>query len=290
MTIREKGYHKWDGELQQPRFRWLPMTMTGVKAVFKKKFAKTVFSLTIAPFLVFLVGIYVSTKPELKMLKNLTGMLANEGNFFNAFLTNGYTIFMLLILGVFFGAELISSDKKFNSFPLYFSRPLDRKDYIAGKYSILMFYYLLFTLVPGLLLYIFKMIFTGKISISLTMLSGLIFTPLLVTFYLSTIVLMISSLSSNTRYVKIIVVVVYFFSDILGNILYNVFREPKFMVISIRESMRQLGVFFFNLDVAPPNRYPPWMAVALVVFLSVLAYKILDKQVNQAEAQLETGN
>ncbi len=73
---------------------------------------------------------------------------------------------MLIILSIFSGADLISADLKFKALPLYFSRPLSRGDYLLGKFSIILFYLLLFTLVPGILLLLFKMIFTGSLAVS----------------------------------------------------------------------------------------------------------------------------
>ncbi|MCP5050007.1 MAG: ABC transporter permease subunit [bacterium] len=288
MTIREKGYHHWDGQLQDPRFRWLPMFFNGIKTVFKKRFSKILFSLTIAPFLVFLVGIYVSTKPELQMLKRLVRMLDNEAAFFHLFSTNGFSVFMLVMLGIFFGAELISGDKKFNSFPLYFSRPLDRKDYIAGKFSIIMFYFLLFTLVPGLLLYLFKVIFTGSLAIAPQTLIGLVLTPILVTSLIASITLMVSSLSSNARYVKIIVFVIYFFSEMLGDLLSHVFKIGYLKLFSIKEMVNQVGGLMY--DVVPRFRHLPWSGLAVMLVIIAGSFLILYKRIGRAEAQIETGN
>jgi len=69
MPIREKGYHRWDGELKQGGVKWLPIFFTGIKAVKKKKWSRLLFGFSISPFLFFLAFAYAMAKPELKMFE-----------------------------------------------------------------------------------------------------------------------------------------------------------------------------------------------------------------------------
>ncbi len=288
MTIREKGYHRWDGQLKESNARWLPIFLTGIKTVWKKKWSKIYFALAFFPFFIFLIGIYISTRPELRMMRELVKLLDNESVFFNAFLTNGYMLFMLVMLAIFFGADLISGDKKFNSFPLYFSRPLDRKDYIMGKFSVIMFYYLLFTLVPVVLLYVFKIIMTGKVKLAPNVLLGLIFVPVLTSFFLASITLMVSSFSGNTRFVRILIFIIYFFSRPIARLFIEIFNKPIFHVFSIQEIIEQMGTFIFNAK--PAYNYPGWISMAVILVLSLGSFMLLYHRIGKAEAQIETGN
>ncbi len=286
MTIREKGYHQWDGQLLVPRFRWFPIFLNGIKMVFNKRWSKALFTFTASPFLGFLVAVFASTRPELKMFPGLQKMLTYEAGFFREFAANGFIVFMLVMLGVFFGAELISGDIKFNSFPLYFSRPLDRKDYILGKFSIVMFFFLLLTLVPNILLYAFKFIFTGQAAIA--SLPPLILVPILLSFFIASITLMASSLSGNTRFVKVIIFVTYILSDILAHIFVRVFGNDYWHLISIKSTVKQVGAFLFNTD--PQFDYLPWLSLVVLIVLSAGSFLILYKRIGRAEAQIETGN
>ena len=121
MDIREKGYRHWEGELRASRHNWLPISCNGIHTVFKKKYAKLIFSLCASTFFVFLAAVYVSTKPELKILGELVRLLKSDAELFNTFYTNGFLTFMLIILSIFSGADLISTDLKFKAFPLYFA-------------------------------------------------------------------------------------------------------------------------------------------------------------------------
>lgn len=288
MNIREKGYHHWEGQLLTPRFRWLPIFWNGIKSLIQKKAAKSIMFFCLLPFVVFLIGIYISTKPELNMLRQLVSLLSSDAEYFKAFLTNNFLSFMMIMLAIILGSDLISGDIKYHSFPLYFSRPMDSIDYIMGKMSILLFYFLLITLVPGLLLYVFKFIFTGKVSIDLQLLLGLVFTPILTSFLIASLTLMISSFSGNGRYVKIMFFVVFFLSDIIGDILFQIFRVHLLHMFSIGSNIRQMGALLFNAK--PDFDYPPVLSLLVVLLLSAGSFYVLFKRIKRAEAQIESGN
>jgi ABC-type transport system involved in multi-copper enzyme maturation permease subunit len=289
MTIREKGYHRWDGQLLASGIRWLPMFFLGIKMVFKRKYAKGLFFFSALPFVFFLAALYVSTKPELKMFRELVKLLKiNDATFFNAFTTNGTSIFFLMLMGIFFGAELISGDIQFKSFPLYFSRPLDRKDYLLGKYSILMFYYLLFTFVPCFVLVIFKFIFTGSLSIDPLTLLAIIITPILVALFFASLTLMVSSLSGNSKYTRIILVLILFMSQPIAQLLKLIFKSDYFFMLSFQENLQQMGSFLFRID--PKFSYPGWMSAVVVLLFIAGAYFILYRRIGKLEAQIESGN
>lgn len=288
MGIREKGYHTWDGELKSGGIVWLPIFLNGIKTAFKKKFAKAFFSFTISPFLIFLIGIYVSTKPELKMLTEVVKLLKTDARFFCTFFTNGFTYFMLVMLSIFVFAELISGDLKFNSFPLYFSRPLVRKDYVLGKFSVIMFYLLLFTLVPGILLMIFKFLFTGEISIAPRVFFAIIILPILISGFFASVTLMISSISSNSRYVKVIIFLLFSFSEVISDTLKGIFKNTYFNLFSFPRNIEQMGAYIFNTR--PVFSAPGWISLIIIVGLIIFSFFIIFKRIGKSEAQIEIGS
>jgi len=288
MGIREQGYHKWDGQLRASRFAWLPIFWVGIKMAFRKKYSKALFMATNAPFLAFLGGVYVSTRPELKMFPRIVELLKIDARFFSVFYTNGFLIFMLMMLCLVLFVDLICGDLKSNSFPLYFSRPLDRMDYILGKFSIILFYLLLFTLVPGLLLMIFKFIFTGAISLDPRLLLGILVVPILVSIFFASMTLMVSSLTSNGRYVRIIILLVFIFSNSIAQVLKSIFRSPYCELFSVARNIEQMGAYVFNTQ--PVFSAPKFLSLAIILGLSVLSIFILYKKIGKSEAQIEIGS
>lgn len=282
MDIREKGYSHWQGELKTSHYNWLPIFLNGIKTIFKKKYAKLIFAFSGSTFIIFLVAVYVSTKPELKILGELVRLLKSDADLFKTFYSNGFLTFMLVILSIFSGAELISTDLKFKAFPLYFARPLSRSDYLLGKFSIILFYLLLFTLVPGILLLLFKMIFTGSLAVSPLLLLAILVFPLLECVFLASLTLALSILSANTKFIQIAIFLVYMFSNSLAQILKSIFKSDYFFLLSLQGNIEQLGSFFFRLK--PTHAYPAWLAVLPPVAISLLAVWLLSWRIKKAEA------
>jgi ABC-2 type transport system permease protein len=75
-------------------------------------------------------------------------------------LETGYAEYVLLmqpLLGIYLAAaapQAISMDLRFKTTPLYFSRPMERSDYVAAKYAALSAALFVFTAVPVLILYV----------------------------------------------------------------------------------------------------------------------------------------
>jgi ABC-type transport system involved in multi-copper enzyme maturation permease subunit len=282
MDIREKGYSHWEGVLRSSRFNWLPIARNGIKAIFKKKFAKLIFSLCAANFFIFLAAVYASTKPELKILAELVRLLKSDAELFKTFYANGYLTFMLVILSVFCGAELISADLKFKAFSLYFARPLSRHDYLAGKFAIILFYLLSFTLVPGILLLIFKMLFTGSLAVSPRLLLAIVTFPLVECVFLASLTLALSIVSSNTKFIQIAIFLVYMFSSNLAQMLKAIFKSDYAFLVSLPGNIEQLGSFLFG--VKPTHGFPAWLSALLLVAISALAGFWLSWRIKKAEA------
>lgn len=268
--------------MKASRYNWLPIFLNGIKTVFKKKFAKFVFAMSGSTFLIFLLAVYVSTKPELKILSELVRLLKSDADLFRTFYANGFLIFWLVILSIFSGADLISSDLKFKAFPLYFARPLSRGDYLLGKFSVILFYLLLFTLVPGILLLVFKMIFTGSLAVAPKLLLAVLVFPLLECVFLASLTLSLSILSANTKFIQIAIFLVYMFSNNLAQMLKHIFKSDYFFMISLQSNIEQMGSFFFGLQ--PKFSYPAWLSILPPLAVSLLAVWLLVWRIKKAEA------
>jgi len=283
MDIREKGYSRWQGQLKTTRHHWLPIFFNGIKSVFRKKYSKPVFAMSASTFFIFLLAVYVSTKPELKILAELVRLLKSDADLFKTFFSNGFLTFNLVILSIFSGADLISSDLKFKAFPLYFARPLSRGDYLMGKFSVVLFYLLLFTMVPGILLLLAKMLFTGSLAVSPLLLLAILVFPLLESVFLASLTLALSILSANTKFIQIAIFLVYMFSDSLAQILKSIFKSDYFMMISLQHNLEQMASFLFRLT--PKYAYPSWLALLPPVTVSLLAVGLLGWRIKKAEGR-----
>ncbi|MCP4155074.1 MAG: hypothetical protein GY757_45540 [bacterium] len=254
MPIREKGYYNWEGELTPHPIKWLPIFFTGIKKVYKKRFSKMMFLPAVLFFLVTLAGIFIYSRPELNMATKLAELIGSDANLFRYYYANWGSLFMMLILAIFSGADLIAGDIKFKSFTLYLARPISRFDYIVGKSSIILFYLLLFSLAPGLLLLFFKILFTGSISITPQLFLAALLYPIIIALFMTSMTIMFSTLSSNTKLVQIMVFMFYFMTDLAAVIFKNIFRHSLFgsdnpiNLISIRSNGMHFGAFLFGTE------------------------------------------
>lgn len=286
MTIKEKGYTHWEGELKKGKFPWLPITVWGIKLTFRKKFFKPLFFLSLVPALVFLVGIYISERLEdfQFMIKESTQFININPNYFKAYFTNDFLLFTMVIILVFCGAGLISDDLKYNSLQLYFARPLKKKDYFLGKVSVVVFFLFIITLIPGLILFLMKLIFSGSFRFFFTfplLPLAIIVYSVFVTGFFSFYTLLLSSLSKNRRYVSIFIFGLYIFSDVLFGIFYGIFGSKYFALLSIKSNLQQVGTTIFNQKM--PYDFP-WIYSFLVLLLfCILSGVVLQKRVRGVE-------
>ncbi len=281
MPIREGGYYNWEGTLSKTKIKWFPIFTTGIKSVYKKRFSKLLFATASSLFFVFLLALYISSKPELRMMSKLVKMISSDALLFRTYYTNGFIVFMSAMLAVFAGSELISNDLKYKSISLYLARPLSKLDYIKGKFSIILFYLLMFTLVPGILLVIFKVIFTGDFSAGLALLIKSIVFPLVIALFWSSLMLMLSSLSENGRFVKIIFFVAFFLSQMIAGMFWGIFRNDNFMYISIEKNIQQFGSFVFGTPLE--FKAPGWISGAILLGLTALFLLILSYRLRKVE-------
>lgn len=226
--------------------------------------------------------VYLSTLDNIQAFRRMISMIQTDASLFNTFYTNGFLFITLLVLTAFAGAELICSDYKFKSFTLYLSRPLSFFDYLAGKYSIVLFYLLLFTLVPGILLIIAKMIFSGSISLSPFIILASIIYPVVFSLFLSSLILMLSSISPSIKFVNVMFFVIYFFTETIAGIFFGIFKNKDFFLISISQNLRHFSEFLFRQK-SQMIRAPGWLSGLILIGLTGLFILIIHKRLQKAE-------
>jgi ABC-type transport system involved in multi-copper enzyme maturation permease subunit len=286
MTIKEKGYTHWDGELKDGRFAWWPITRYGIKLTFKKKFFKFFFALTIVPAIVWLVGIYISERLEdfRFMMREEAGFLTVNPGYFNSYFTNDFLLFMIVMILVFCGAGLIADDLKHNALQLYFSRPLKKKEYLVGKAAVVFFFLFIVTLIPGIVFILMKLVFSGNFKFFTSypwLLLSVIGYSLLLTIFFAFYTLFISAIGKNRRYVAILIFGIYIFSDIFFGIFYGIFRNEYFSLLSIKSNIQQVGAFLFKQKL--PQDVPWIYSLLIILGLCVLSGFVLNKKVRGVE-------
>jgi ABC-type transport system involved in multi-copper enzyme maturation permease subunit len=283
MAIKSKGYQIWDGELIRRTFGWTPIFWQGVLQVFRKKRAKLLYIFAAMPVLIFAAIIYVMTKPELKVFSEFIREYGTDPKLFGAFFTNGFMIFVLLLISVHAGASQIAGDRKTNAFALYFARPITKLDYVMGKLAVVMFYLLAFTMVPGLILILLKLLFTGSLAIDLRVAGATVAFPVMVSLCFATMILAFSSMARSGKLVTVVLFVLYFASDIVQGILYGIFRSRWFHLLSLRENIENFGWTIFGANTRPEEVLIGWIAGLVLLFLTVVFGGLLALRIRRME-------
>jgi ABC-type transport system involved in multi-copper enzyme maturation permease subunit len=285
-TVREKGYSHWDGELAERRRPWWPITRTGIRLAFRKKAFKFVFASAFLPSFIALAGLYVSERLEdfKAIVRSDANLIAITPKYFKTVWATDGLLFLIILVLSFAGAGLIADDLKHNSLQLYFSRPLGKKDYLLGKMSVVFFFVLILTAVPGLVLVAFKLVFAG----SFAFLAEFPWLPLsilgwsaLLTVFFAFYVLLLSASSKNTRYATILIFSGYLFSDALAGILWGIFRRPAMGLFSIRINLQQAGAFLFGQK--PPQAFPAYWSFAVLAGLCIVSAIVLHRKIRSVE-------
>ncbi len=286
MTIKEKGYTHWDGELQDGRFPWWPITRIGIKLTFKKKFFRFFFAITLVPALVWLVGIYISERLEdfKFMMEGETDFLNVNPLYFKTYFTNEFLLFMVVMILVFCGAGLIADDLKHNALQLYFARPLKKRDYLTGKAAVIFFFLLIVTLIPGIVFIVFKLIFAGNLQFFASypwLILSVIAYSLMITTFFAFYTLLLSSIGKNRRYVAILIFGVYIFSDIFSAIFNEIFHSQYFFLLSIKSNLQQVGAVLF--DQRTPWNIPWYYSLLAIAAICLLSAYMLKRKVRGVE-------
>jgi ABC-2 type transport system permease protein len=166
MPVYDRSYRRWDGELSRRALRFLPIAATGIRQAFTVRagwFLKLQFWLlliaSLLPTLFFAFMQYVRNFQPTALRGMVTWLEKMD-----AFRTLEYPLLIwintkfLMAFTVIIGSGLIARDRAAGAMPLYLSRPVTRLDYALGKFCVLSWFLMLFTVVPCLALWAFGVI------------------------------------------------------------------------------------------------------------------------------------
>jgi ABC-2 type transport system permease protein len=153
---------------------------------------------------------------------------------------------MILILLI--GPNLISLDLRFNALPLYFSRPLGRLDYFMGKLGVIAVFLGAVIILPCLIAYVLGLAFSLDGTIlrdTFRLFIASLVYGLVIVFSAGTLILALSSLSRNSRYIALLWLGMWFVSSVLGAVLEQANeshqRQAHFMRMSQARPPRWTG-------------------------------------------------
>jgi ABC-type transport system involved in multi-copper enzyme maturation permease subunit len=226
-TERAHRYQRWEGELSKGRWTWLVIVVTGIRLALRERRTRALVITTLVTVLGSCVVLYV-----LSLLEVLAGTEQGRAiqEFVRGFLqvdvravsqVEGLreilwgTLFLVLIKVEMFlvllivslvGPRLIANDLKHQALPIYFAKPVTPLTYVCGKWLVVAAFIAVVTLVPNLVSLIIGTLITGGLHTWGQLLNlgvDLVLTGVLLCAVAGAIVLALSSMSSDSRYVTV---------------------------------------------------------------------------------------
>jgi ABC-2 type transport system permease protein len=242
MPIFDQGYQHWSGHLTSDAMRWLAITRRGVQTALQGRIVRLALILAYLPAILLVVVLCLwglverqsslidSIKPYLTALLGRP-ILAGPREYrveiwtlsFHYFLSWELWFSMVLVLLV--GPNLISQDLRYNSLPLYFSRPLRRTDYFVGKLGVIVALLTAVIILPCVVAYVLGLLFSLDITIvrdtSRILLASITY-GLVIALSAGMLMLALSSLSRNSRYVALFWMGIWLVTGVVSFALMNI--------------------------------------------------------------------
>jgi ABC-2 type transport system permease protein len=235
VPIFDQGYQHWSGHLSGHAWRWLAITRQGVRSGLKSRILRVILLVAWVPALLLTVflcawGLLEQNSELVTGLLSFLGpqVLTDPRSYRIDIWTISYNYFLMaelqcsMFLMLLVGPTLISQDLRLNALPLYFSRPLRRVDYFLGKLGVIVVFLGLVLIVPAVIAYGLGLLFSLDSTIlwdTFPILLGSVGFGLVIAVSAGTLMLALSSLSRNSRYVALMWVGIWALSGATASML-----------------------------------------------------------------------
>lgn len=209
--VYDQGYRPYRGALASPRSRFAVITANQFRQAWKDKWFKRLLWMSFIPLVVFCVLVVVRAR-----FRGLGGGIQDVWvSFWNV------QMFFSMLMVFFVGRNAVGEDLRTGALVLYFSRPVSFVQYLAGKWLAIALGVVGVTLLPGLVLAVFKWLAepdTGVVQF-LGWVGSLFVLTVLVCLALGAVMLAVSSVTQRGRAAGIIWIVMFF---VLGGVAQGV--------------------------------------------------------------------
>jgi ABC-type transport system involved in multi-copper enzyme maturation permease subunit len=276
MPIHDQSYRRYAGSKEAPGRAWSVIAYAGVRGMIGRRIFLALLFASWIPFIVYAGRIYFAANyPQLSPIamtpESFRGFLDVQGVF-------------LFFITIWAGAGLIANDRRANALQIYLSKPLMRAEYIAGKFAVLATFLLVMTWVPGILLLVLQILFSGSFTFArqhLYLFPAITVASFLEVIVMSFAMLALSSLSKSSRYVGILYAGAMFFSEAIFGVLRLILGGTGVSWISFPANLAQVVDVIFRLK---PRYETPWIVSLLaLVGLVVVSISVLERRVRGVE-------
>ncbi len=276
MPVQAQSYRPYDGPRRLPGRGWVVIAATGIRQLLSRRILLLLLLFAWAPFLARVVQLYLAT-----VFPSVSVLIPTEHTFRRYLDQQGFFVF---VLTVYLGAGLIANDRRTQVLQVYLSKSLTRKEYVTGKLTILMFFLLLITWVPSVLLLFAQVILAGDfvfLRAHLYVLPAVTVFTFVEVLVVSLVILALSAISTSSRFAAMLYAGLALLSEALFVILRTATGSTRMSWISFPASLAQVGDVVFQMQ---PRYETPWpVSVAVIAGLVTVAAIVLNRCVRAIE-------
>ncbi len=272
MPIHTQDYRHWEGTLNPQKYtRWWVIAKAELKLLAKRKIVRLIIAIppviyiVVHAVMIYLFNLFEAVEFPFKV----------DSAFFQHFIFRIEFIsgLFVAIIAIFGGAGLIANDLKNNALSLYLSKPISWVDYLIGKFAAVGILLTCITLVPGMLLFLEQLLLSdfNFFKENFWIVFSIIGYSIVVTTITSLLMLVFSSLTTNSRYATIGFCAVWFGLPVLHAILIITLRTSKVALVSIWANYDRLGSVLFASD----NNYTTHWSITLLILSALTVGCIL---------------
>jgi ABC-type transport system involved in multi-copper enzyme maturation permease subunit len=287
MSVYKHTYRAYTGRVTPLWMRIYVLARYGVAEAWSSKITVGLFTLSLLPLIVFLVGIYLANNPIARAL-----IMKGGGQSFAVSATYFLTIletqcWIALVLTSWIAPRLISFDLADNALPILLSHPVSRFGYVLGKFLALFACLSMVTWVPCMLLFIYQGYSSPQpwLVQNLSMAAGLLCGTFIWIILLTLLSLALSAWVKWRVVATGVIFAAVFVPAGIGAIVSAILRTRWGFLLNIPVMMsilwqRMLGAPEF----VRPDRSIPTPAIAvMLILISLICFAMLNARIRARE-------
>ena len=272
MPVFEQGYESYSGPRHLLSVRWWPLFREEVLPFLKKRRFLFLLILALMPWFygVLLTFFHTQLGDSEAVRAFVKELPVVDENLFAILLTNGYDLFLLVIVLIWMGSGLVARDRKEGTLEVFLGRAITPVQYLWAKGAAQAVFLLIFSLAPALMLVVFQVGLTGQVSwlwehhriVWGTVLYTVVGTGSLVLFMLA-----LSSLGRSPRLVGLTFFGIVFLGSSASGIVYAITRNTLSWLPSITVQLKVLARLCLGAELDEKLAMPPLLNGAFFAFL-----------------------
>lgn len=283
MAIHDQNYVRYDGPLKERGGWWVITTMTLRLALSFTRTKLILLFLWITP-LIMAVAILIeyAVRGQVSQFAEQSAPGAGSSLFFLQ-----ATFYLIAILFIAAGCNVVSDDLRHRTFQLYFSRPLARWEYGLGKFLALFSLGALVSVIPALILGPLRLSFFARTDhfSAMALQTGKAFLMTTIALaMLSAIVLGLSSLTRRTGYAVLALIGVLFVPLILQSIVMIATGGSDLARLwSLPGNFILISEILLNPETRADISVPWWAPVLVLLTITAASVGALIRRISRLE-------